>query len=61
MRLLYQLLKFGCVGLLATVLHYLIAVTMIEFMVWPLWANFFADCALVCGSRHVCAESVLGL
>lgn len=42
LRLIFQIIRFGAVGASASVLHYLIAITMIGLDVWPLWANFFA-------------------
>ncbi|MGZ0657578.1 GtrA family protein [Coraliomargarita sp. W4R72] len=42
LRLIFQMIRFGAVGLIASALHYMMAVAMIGFDVWPLWANFFA-------------------
>lgn len=42
LRLILQIIRFGSVGIMVSAIHYLIAVLMISFGVWPLWANFFA-------------------
>ena len=42
LSLMFQMIRFSAVGIIASGLHYLIAVTMIGFDVWPLWANVFA-------------------
>lgn len=42
LRLVFQIIRFGSVGLIASAVHYLIAIIMISADVLPLWANFFA-------------------
>ena len=47
-RLIFQYTKFGTVGALATLVHIVMFVTLIEtFGVWELFANFIAYCAAV--------------
>ena len=41
-QLFLQIMKFGSVGLLATVIHYITAISLFSFEVSPMWANLFA-------------------